>query len=140
MKVLGDWESRISATSLPANDTEWAITFSVLLIIILVIDKTLGAEYYYCEGKIQLSGYDAGERAKFHDLVRLTQTELFDRFKEIFHKKFKTRQGGEKACNPIRDGIYAFHGRSDSCCVARLVYDLQIIVEEFSKPYLYRQF
>jgi hypothetical protein len=113
VKVLEGWESRISASSHPAKDNEWAITFSVLLIIILVIDKALGSAYYCCKGKIQYSGCNAEEeRARFEDLARLTQTVVFERFKERFHKKFKTRQGGEESCNTIRGGVKSFNGKS----------------------------
>ncbi|KAG4427971.1 hypothetical protein IFR05_016546 [Cadophora sp. M221] len=112
--VLKDWGSMIWATNPSATkDKEWAIAFSVFLILILVMDKTLGVAYYFCEGRIKHHGHQAStERELFQDLVRLTQKELFDRCKEIFHWKFKTRKGGKEAYNPIRDGIDAFQGKS----------------------------
>jgi hypothetical protein len=59
MKVLGDWDCMIAATNPPlVNHMEWAITFSVLLIIILVIEKSLGAAYYICEGRIKYSSHE----------------------------------------------------------------------------------
>jgi hypothetical protein len=106
-----------------------------LLVVIIVIEKSLGAAYYICEGRIKYSGHErAGEeRAKFMNLVRLTQTGLFDRFKEIFYMKFKTSQGGERGCNPIRDGAKAFRGWGVDRCVAKFVGDLQDIVKGLSK-------
>ncbi|KAK0111414.1 hypothetical protein ONS95_001775 [Cadophora gregata] len=130
--VLKDWGAMIWATNPSATkDKEWALAFSVFLILILVMDKTLGAAYFYCEGRIKHHGHQAStERVLFQDLVHLTQKELFERCKEIFHWKFKTRKGGKEACNPIRDGIDAFQGKSKTVDrdVVRFVMDLQRIV------------
>ncbi len=117
----------------PNKDQEWAVAFGVFVILILVMDKTLSAAYFFCEGRIQNYGHEAGsERQKFDELVRLTERELFDRCKEIFHWKFKTRKGGKEACNPIRDGVEAFHkSRSLDGAVERLVHDLQAVVTDF---------
>ncbi|KAH9212272.1 hypothetical protein DL95DRAFT_391733 [Leptodontidium sp. 2 PMI_412] len=135
--VLKDWGSMIWATNPSATkDKEWAIAFSVFLILILVMDKTLGAAYYFCEGRIKHHGHQAStERELFQDLVRLTQKELFDRCKEIFHWKFKTRKGGKEACNPIRDGIEAFQGKSKTVDhdVLRFVRELQHVVGEYEQ-------
>ncbi|KUJ07394.1 uncharacterized protein LY89DRAFT_691843 [Mollisia scopiformis] len=135
MRVLKDWGSMMWATnSSISKDKEWALAFSVFVTLILVMDKTLGAAYYFCEGRIRHHGHQAGpERAEFENLVRLTQKELFERCKEIFHWKFKTRKGGKEACNPIRDGAEAFHGKSKSVDpeVMQFVRDLQNVVGEF---------
>lgn len=136
-KVLKDWGSMMWATNPnKSKDKEWALAFSVFVTLILVMDKTLGAAYYFCEGRIQNHGYAAGrERAEFDSLVRLAQKELFERCKEIFHWKFKTRKGGKEACNPIRDGTEAFQGKSKSVDpdVVMFVRDLQTVVGEFGK-------
>jgi hypothetical protein len=66
-------------------------------------------------------------------LVRLTQIGLFDRFKGIFRKKFKTRQGGEGGCNPIRDGAKAFRAWCVDRCFAKFVSDFEDIVKALSK-------
>jgi hypothetical protein len=138
-KVLQGWGNKLWTSRL-YNDNDWAIGFSVFLMLILLMDKTLNTEYYHCENRIKNDGHEAGEeRAKFQDLVRTIQTGLYERTKEIFHWKFKThqRQGGVKACNPIRDGIKAFDGVSSyprvDNHVANFVRDLQAITEEFSK-------
>ena len=112
----------------------WATSFSVLVMLILAVDKTLGAAYYFCEGRIKHHNYEAmAERREFRELVRLTQTELFERCKEIFHSSFKTRKGGKEACNPIRDGIKAFRRRSVKEGISRLVWDLQAVTRDFGK-------
>jgi len=133
--VLKDWGAMIWATNPSATkDKEWALAFSTFLILILVMDKTLGAAFYFCEGRVKHHGYPAStERESFQELVRLTQKELFDRCKEIFHWKFKTRKGGKEACNPIRDGIDAFQGKSKTVDhdVVRFVMELQRIVGEY---------
>tara|TARA_R110002060_G_scaffold69769_1_gene78390 strand:- start:256 stop:981 length:726 start_codon:yes stop_codon:yes gene_type:complete len=135
--VLKDWGAMIWATNPSATkDKEWALAFSTFLILILVMDKTLGAAFYFCEGRVKHHGYPAStERESFQELVRLTQKELFDRCKEIFHWKFKTRKGGKEACNPIRDGIDAFQGKSKTVDhdVVRFVMELQRIVGEYGK-------
>ncbi|KAJ5040480.1 uncharacterized protein L3040_006136 [Drepanopeziza brunnea f. sp. 'multigermtubi'] len=133
--VLKEWGSMMWAT-LPSTtkDKDWAVAFGVFLTLILVMDKTLGAAFYFCEGRIQHHGYQAStEREAFQDLVRLTQQELFDRCKEIFHWKFKTRKGGREACNPIRDGMDAFQGKAKTTDhdILRFVTELQKVVGEF---------
>jgi len=137
-RVLKDWGAMMWATnassSSPPKDKEWATAFCVFVILILVMDKTLGAAYYFCEGRIVHDRLDEGrERGLFGNLVRLTQKELFERCKEIFHWKFKTRKGGKEACNPLRDGNDAFVGKIGELDgdVARLVGDLQGLVGGF---------
>jgi hypothetical protein len=127
------WATNASSSS-PPKDKEWATAFCVFVILILVMDKTLGAAYYFCEGRIVHDRLDEGrERGLFGNLVRLTQKELFERCKEIFHWKFKTRKGGKEACNPLRDGNDAFVGKIGELDgdVARLVGDLQGLVGGF---------
>jgi hypothetical protein len=121
------------------NDNEWAISFSVLLMITLVMDKTLSGAYNFCENRIKHGGREAEEwRDTFQNLLRLKKMELFERMKEIFHWKFKTcqYQDGERTCNPIRDGVKAFNGKFKPTCVdnhvANFVRGLQAITE-FSK-------
>ena len=117
-----------------SNDNKWAISFSVFLSLILSIDKTLGLGYYVCEGRIAGYGYEPrSERRKFHELVRLTQAELFERYKEIFHSSFNTRKNGKEACNPIRDGIGSFRDTDVDIPIERFVEELRIIAREFGK-------
>jgi hypothetical protein len=117
---------------------KWATSFSVLAILILVVDKTLEAAYFFCEGRIAHHDYPAeAERAAFEELVRLTQTEVFERWKEIFHSSFKTRKGGKEACNPIRDGLGAFRGRTVPEGISRLVWDLQRVSVEHGRLMLW---
>jgi hypothetical protein len=124
------WTSNKSTTS----DKKWAISFSVFLSLILVIDKTLGQGYYFCEGRIVHHGYEArSERRKFQELVRFTQAELFERCKEIFHSSFKTRKNGKEACNPIRDGMGAFKNRDVDKPIERFVDELRGIAREFGE-------
>lgn len=137
-RVLKDWGSMMWTTnSSLGKDKEWATAFCVFIMLILVMDKTLGAAYYFCEGRILHHGQDEDkERTEFERLVRLTQKELFERCKEIFHWKFKTRKGGKEACNPIRDGIDAFTGKTKGPLdgdVAALVEELQILTGGFRK-------
>jgi len=63
----------------------------------------------------------------------LTQTQLFERCKEIFHSSFKTRKGGKEACNPIRDGIAAFRGKTVNEGISRLVWDLDEVIRDYGK-------
>lgn len=136
-KVLEDWGAMMWSSS-RSVDTEkkWAKSFSVLLMLILVVDKMFETANFFCEGRIHNHGYDASsERRQLADLVRLTERELFERCKEIFHSSFKTRKGGKEACNPIRDGLEtAFRGRSVPEGISRLVWDLQRALREFGKP------
>jgi hypothetical protein len=119
-----------------ANNAErWAVGFSVFIMLTLVIDKTLGAAYSLCESRIEYRDAEAKmEREEFRKLVRLTETELFGRCKEIFHWKFKTRKAGKEACNPVRDGLDAFKGKPVTDAIAHLVEDLQRFVGEYGRP------
>ena len=138
-KVLTEWGSMMWSTSNNiSKDNEWATAFSVFLMMILVTDKILGAAWYFCENNIEHRQRDPiSERRQFQKLVELTEKELFERCKEIFHWKFKTRKGGKEACNPIRDGVEAFQSKSKSApvdgCVRSLVWELQSIVVEYGK-------
>jgi hypothetical protein len=138
-KVLKDWGNMMWSTSNnTSKDNEWAVAFTVFLTMILVTDKILGAAYYFCEANIVHGRNEANsERNQFLKLVELTEKELFQRCKEIFHWKFKTRKGGKEACNPIRDGIEAFQSKSKSAPVddnvKYLVSDLQAIVGDFGE-------
>lgn len=94
----------------------------------------LKSAYLFCETEIRQRGASArSERAKFRDLVRLTEKELFDRCKEIFHTSFKTRKGGKEACNPIRDGIGGFRGKAVNEGISRFVWDLEAVLRDFGK-------
>jgi hypothetical protein len=138
-KLLKDWGSMMWSTSSNASkDKEWATAFTVFLMMILVTDKMLGAAWYFCEGNIKYGRTEANsERRKFQKLAELTEKELFQRCKEIFHWKFKTRKGGKEACNPIRDGIEAFQSKSKwapiDSSVKSLVQELRMITEDFGK-------
>jgi hypothetical protein len=139
MKVLKDWGNLMWSTSNhTSKDNEWATAFSVFLMMILVTDKILGAAWYFCEANITHRRHDPiSERRQFQKLVTLTEKELFERCKEIFHWKFKTRKGGKEACNPIRDGIEAFQSKSKLASVdgsvSGLVWELQAIVGDYGK-------
>ncbi len=138
-KVLTDWGSMMWSTSNnTSKDNEWATAFSVFLMMVLVTNKILGSAWYFCEGNIKHRHHEPiSERRHFQKLVELTEKELFERCKEIFHWKFKTRKGGKEACNPIRDGVEAFQSKSKSApvdgSVKGLVWELQSIVGEYGK-------
>lgn len=136
-KVLKEWGNMMwTIGKTNNNDKKWAVSFCVLMIIVLVIDKISVSAFYFCEAEIQHHGADPkSERAKFMQLISLTENELFERCKEIFHWKFKTRKGGKEACNPIRDGMEAFRGRAVGGGVASLTSGLQALVRDFGKVY-----
>lgn len=133
--ILKEWGAMMWTIHNVANNNErWAVGFSVFVMLTLVIDKTLGSAYYMCESRIEHRGAEAeAERKEFRELVRLTETELFGRCKEIFHWKFKTRKAGKEACNPIRDGMEAFKGRPVSDGITHLVGDLQALARDCGK-------
>jgi len=135
VKVLESWGSMMwSGIKSTTSDKKWATSFSVFLTLILSIDKTLNLAYYFCEGRIANKGYAASsERRKFQELVRLTQAELFERCKEIFHSSFKTRKNGKEACNPIRDGLEAFKNDDVDEAIMRFVLGLRVITREFGR-------
>jgi len=134
-KVLEDWGKEMWTSSKHTPpEKKWAITFSVFILLTLVTDKILASAYFFCEAQIEHHGADPRtEREEFRDLVRLTEKELFDRCKEIFHTSFKTRKAGKEAYNPIRDGKGAFRGKAVNEGISRFVWDLQALVRDFGK-------
>jgi hypothetical protein len=131
LKELGQ---RLWVTSSTKQKSEsWATSFCLLLLLTLAIDKTTISAHYLCEGRIKHAGHDPKiERAAFGQLITLTERELFERCKEIFHWKFKTRKAGKEACNPIRDGVAAFGSFAvPEPRTAELVMDLQELVQDF---------
>lgn len=104
VKVLRGWGKLLSD---PAVGNEgWASCFCVLLVMILFMDKTILVAQDFCENNIKHYGEDPDmERRQFAELVRLLEKEVFERYKELFHVRYKTRKGGNGSCNPIRDDI-----------------------------------
>lgn len=137
-RVLKDWGSMMWTIGNNANsDNRWAVSFCIFVILTLMMDKTSTAAYFLGEENIRYHGTElASEKAKLLELVKLTEAQLFDRCKEIFHWKFKTRKGGKEACNPIRDGLDAFRGRPVSAGLERMTGELQSMVREYGKPLL----
>jgi hypothetical protein len=114
------------------QDTKWAVSFCVFLLMTLVMGKMRANGFYFCETNIQHRGADpASERQKLSELLKLSEEQVFIRCKEIFHTKFKTRKGGKEACNPIRDGLEAFRGRDVDDGIKSLTYSLQRVVREY---------
>lgn len=133
--VLKDWGSMMWAIHNTAvNDQKWAISFCVFLILTLTTDKIFGQAWYFCETNIQLNGAEPkAEKATCTHYLQLAERELFDRCKEIFHWKFKTRKGGKEACNPIRDGMDAFRGRPGDSGIRNLTLGLQSVVQKYGR-------
>ena len=111
------------------------------MVLILVMDKMIGAAYLKCESRIKLNERDPRtEREGFEELVRLTETELFEKCKEIFHIRYKTRKGWNERFNPIRDGSDAWKVDPIDEKTARLVADLRRIMYEFGTSSLLAPF
>jgi hypothetical protein len=137
-KILKDWGYMMwSIGNTAGNDSKWAISFCVFLLLTLVMGKMAATAHYLCENNIHFEGAEpTREKAKLSELMKLSEGQVFDRCKEIFHWKFKTRKGGKEACNPIRDGLEAFRGRPVDDGIKSLTYSLQAIVREFGMPEL----
>ncbi|KAG9241486.1 hypothetical protein BJ878DRAFT_225437 [Calycina marina] len=133
LKVLENWGFMMwTGRKDTPLDKRWATSFTILLTLILVINKTLEAAYRFCESQINYHNANPiRERAKLHELVRLTEKELFERFKEIFHSSFKTTKGGKRSCNPIRDNTNAFRDKPVSDRVQRLVLELKNVMHDY---------
>ncbi|KAJ8070699.1 hypothetical protein OCU04_001070 [Sclerotinia nivalis] len=131
-EVLKEWGQMMwTSNRATANECKWATAFSVLLVLILVMDKTLGLSYCNAESRIKHGGKEAEtERHEFQERVRLTQTNLFERCKEILHSKFKTRKGGKESFNPIRDGERAWRGKVINERIAGFVHDMKSVVRD----------
>ncbi|KAF7867234.1 hypothetical protein EAF04_005317 [Stromatinia cepivora] len=131
-EVLREWGQMMwTSNRATANERKWAIGFSVLLVLTLVMDKTLGISYCNAESRIKHGGKEAEiERHEFQERVKVTQTNLFERCKEILHSKFKTRKGGKESFNPIRDGDGAWRGKVMDERIAGFVHDMKSVVRE----------
>lgn len=138
MRILKDWGSLLWMSSSSDNISErWAISFSIFVMLVLTMEKVLEAAYNFCLTEAERKCAGETERAMFQKLAKSMEKELFDRCKEIFHWRFRTRKGGREACNPIRDGIEAFQGKlksaSISASVKELISDVQQIAWVFGK-------
>jgi hypothetical protein len=120
------------------SDKRWTTAFCVFMILILAMDQMIGAAYRKCESRIRMNGAEPRkERKEFEELVRLTEKELFERCKEIFHIRYKTRKGWNERFNPIKDGLDKWKKESvpvDERSV-HLVNDLKAIVREFGRSF-----
>lgn len=125
------WATTGTSTASANHGHRWVTSFSVFLVLTLVMDRTLVAAWYFCEGNIQHHGADAAtERGKFHQVLISTRVQLFERCREIFHSRFKTRKAGKESCNPIRDG---WRGRQMMARELELVEDMNCILGEFGR-------
>jgi hypothetical protein len=130
MRVLQEWGKIMRKTS--DSNTRWAPAFCVFIVLILIMDNTIAASYLLCRTNIESRGNDKrAESAKFQDLVRLMETQLFERCKEIFHSRYKTRKGANDRCNPFRDGVASWRKQGVDEKTAILVEELQRIVHDF---------
>ncbi|TGO75798.1 hypothetical protein BELL_0192g00020 [Botrytis elliptica] len=131
-EVLREWGQMMwTSNRATTNERKWAIGFSVLLVLTLVMDKTLGLSYCNAESRIKHGGKEAIiERHEFQERVKVTQTNLFERCKEILHSKFKTRKGGKESFNPIRDGDGAWRGKVIDERIAGFVHDVKGVVRD----------
>jgi hypothetical protein len=135
--VLHGWGRLMSKTASKTNlSQDWPTAICVFLMMVLVMDKVIGSAWFFCEVNIQHDRRDAmEERRHFMELVTLTQTELFERCKEIFHTRYKTGKGGNLSFNPVRDGVEAWHWQKQvpNTEARALTRDLRVIVQEFGK-------
>ena len=130
VRVLGQWEKLMRNTA--RAEKNWPTAFCVFIVLTLIMDKTIAAAHLYRHGRIKFHRRDAKtERETFENLRRLMETGLFERCKEIFHCRYKTRKGVNKRCNPIRDGTAAWRGVEVDGRTVRLVDDIQRVVRDF---------
>jgi hypothetical protein len=119
--------------NMSSSDKRWTTAFCVFMILVLAMDKMIGAAYRKCESRARRNeGDPVTERKGFENLVRLTECELFERCKEIFHIRYKTRKGWNERINPIRDGfeVEAWKGQTIDEKTTRLVADLRRIMRD----------
>jgi hypothetical protein len=130
VRVLRQWGKLMRSAA--RAEKNWPTAFCVFIVLTLTMDKTIAAAHNFCEGKIKFHGRDPKtERETFQNLRRLMETSLFERCKEIFHCRYKTRKGGNERCNPIRDGIAAWRGEEVDGRTVRLIHDIQRVIREF---------
>jgi len=121
------------------SPSNWATSFTVLAMLILVMDKSILAAYFMCEEKIKYLGVDGeAERAIFKQFKRLMETELFEKCKEIFHARFRTKRGNNMGINPIRNGTAALRVEKVHKTTEQLIHNLQRLVRDFRKSSPFR--
>jgi hypothetical protein len=130
VRVLRQWGKLMR--SIASAEKNWPTAFCVFIVLTLIMDKTIAAAQIYCEGRMKFRGRDVKtERETFENLRRLMETCLFERCKEIFHCRYKTRKGGNEQFNPVRDGIAAWRGDKVEGRTAQLIDDIQRVVRDF---------
>ena len=130
VRVLLKWGKLMHNMS--SSDKRWTTAFCVLIVLMLIMDKTVAAASRKCRANIQVHGQDARiEMAAYKNLLKLMETELFEKSKEIFHWRYKTRKGCNERFNPIRDGVNAWRGEKADEKTARFVEEMQRVVRDF---------
>lgn len=129
--VLQRWGKMMHSSA--STENKWEIAFCVFVLLTLIMDKTIAAVHTSCESKIQFQGCaEQEEKRLFHELVTLMQREFFERCKEIFHSRFKTRRNGKESCNPIRDDMGAWRGKEKpEFRTVQLIGDVQRVMRDF---------
>jgi hypothetical protein len=134
MRVLREWGKLMRSSA--GSEKKWPTVFCVFLVLTLTMDMTIVAAYNFTEVRIKFKGrHPKTERANFESLRRLMETELFEKCKEIFHSRYKTRKGGNERCNPIRDGNDTWRGEAVDGRTLDLVDDMQQVVQDFGTYY-----
>jgi hypothetical protein len=130
VRVLAEWGKLMRSP--PGPENKWATVFCVFLMLTLTMDMTIARAYNFSETRIKFKGRDPRtERAEVETLGRLMETELFEKCKEIFHCRYKTRKGGNERCNPLRDGPSAWRNKAVDNRTLELVEDMGRVVRDF---------
>lgn len=130
VRVLESWGKMMRKTS--DSNTKWAPAFCVFIVLILIMDKTIASAYLMCRNNIENRGHNQRtETGMVQELVGLMETQLFERCKEIFHSRYKTRKGANDRCNPFRDGVAAWRNQHVDTKTTRLVDELQRLKRDF---------
>lgn len=127
VEVLRAWGKLMR--NLTSSDKRWQTAFCVLMMLVLSMDKTIDAAWRKCDYRRRQSG-SANHRRLYKELVKLMYAELFERCKEIFHVRYKTRKSQNERINPIRDGIKHLAGQPVDHRAAVLIEDMRRIMRD----------
>lgn len=102
ISVLKSWGKSIRQIDKPSS-TLWTADFCVLSMLCLIMDVTISSAYELHVYRME-THRETNDR-ELRNLAGTIEEELFQKAKEIFHLRHRTRRGGRESYNPLRDGI-----------------------------------
>lgn len=127
--VLQKWSKSIRGI----KKKTWLIDFCVLAVIVLCCDLTIKSAHESHLFKLK-TNRETNDR-ELLNITRYIETEIFQKAKEVFHARHKTRMGGKASSNPMAEDFDSriSEGRNHDWWTPTLVAELRQLIIEIGK-------